>query len=61
MPCPFINGTDDRCSRTLTLRNIQQAVSLCAYDYLNCPVYRALKAQAAGKGAAKAKLLRLAS
>ena len=60
MSCPFIDGTDERCSRTLTLRNIQQAVSICAYDYLNCPVYRTLKARGHA-GPSQPRLIRLAS
>ena len=60
MACPFIDGTDDRCSRTLTLRNIQRAVSLCAYDHINCPVYQALKAGMV-KQATYAKLVPMAS
>jgi len=58
--CPFIDGTDERCSRTLTLRNIQQAVSICAYDYLNCPVYRTLKARGHA-GPSQPRLVRVAS
>ncbi len=50
MECPFIDGADERCSRRLTLSNIQQAVSLCAHDYLSCPVYRALRTQAVRRG-----------
>ena len=60
MACPYIDGTDERCSRMLTLRNIQQAVSLCAYDYHNCPTYRTLKALSVRRAGA-AKLLRMAS
>ena len=60
MACPFIDGTDERCSRTLTLRNIQRAVSLCAYDYLNCPIYRALRAGTV-KQANRAKALHMVS
>ena len=45
MECPYIDGADERCAQTLSLQNVQQAVSLCAYDHLNCPVYRALRMQ----------------
>jgi len=44
MPCPYIDGVDDRCAHMLTLRNVQAAVSLCAYDHLNCPIFQKLKA-----------------
>jgi hypothetical protein len=54
MPCPYIEGVDERCAHMLTLRNIQAAVSLCAYDHLNCPIYQKLKA---GPQASRADLL----
>jgi hypothetical protein len=57
--CPFIDGTDERCSRTLTLRNVQQAVSFCAYDYLNCPVYRTLKARGGHVSPSQTRLVRV--
>ena len=60
MACPFIDGTDERCSRTLTLRNVQRAVSLCAYDHLSCPVYRALRAGAVERGG-KTRLMPMVS
>jgi len=59
MSCPFIDGTDERCSRTLTLRNVQQAVTFCAYGYLNCPVYRTLKARCHA-GLSQPRLVRVA-
>ncbi len=41
--CPYIEKGDRRCLQTLTLRNIERAVSLCGAHYKECPVYIRLK------------------
>jgi len=41
--CPFVEAADPRCGKTLTLDNLTRALSLCACEYGNCPVYREIQ------------------
>lgn len=39
MACPFMELDRHQCKRMLTLDNLEKALSICANDYVNCPVY----------------------
>ncbi len=40
--CPFAESSDRRCDRRLTLSTVAYAMTYCAGDYRQCPLYRQL-------------------
>ena len=44
--CPFVEATDRRCGRYLTLDALAHALEHCACDYQQCPVYREIQRDA---------------
>lgn len=40
--CPFINRDDPRCSRHLSLSQLDQAFNVCLNSYRDCPTYARL-------------------
>ncbi len=47
--CPYVEDADARCGRYLTLENVTQALTRCACDYQQCPVYREIQIDAHGR------------
>jgi len=39
MVCPFINSNDPRCAAKLKLDRIDYAISVCADDFTQCPIF----------------------
>jgi len=39
MSCPFMELDRYQCKRNLTLANLEKALSLCANDYVSCPMF----------------------
>jgi hypothetical protein len=38
--CPFIDQCDPRCAIHLSLRRLEEALSLCADEYQTCLIHR---------------------
>lgn len=61
--CPFVNKTDRRCKKHLTLGNLAHAFAYCADRHVDCPVYMELdtdarKPDTGDESAENAQLLR---
>ena len=37
--CPFLNRTDERCSKNFSLERLDHAFAYCFGGYSSCPVY----------------------
>jgi hypothetical protein len=38
--CPYLENADSRCAVHQSLHRLDDALTLCAEDFENCPVYR---------------------